>query len=825
MRSFAQSDRLGVARGDGIPQLSDSFRGTVHDAESLDSLARQITILQARLSESKEENASLRKQLAVATQKSDSSAIKLTELHATVSDLTGQMETLREKCAKLKMEKVELVSQCQKLQAAHDEAVTCAEQLRTKLKKMKKRECAMQECFEQAETRVNQVDLESQKVVSDNKNLRQEIEDLKLELESATASNSDLVKANQTLRSESHRVMSAFSALEEQIKAQSGEIVECHKERHIITEMLRKMYAHICASESLNGKLQAELDEVIVKMKGKMMSKDEHGQADLSSIEMPFSGALGSQCRQIMNMTQFTAAQRIQRILNIIASQLAQVERLATEKDERIAALSKSLETQNANSEKSEGTLKALLRELKNLAVTEANIDRHAFCDADQGFLQFVAEKCVSGSEGTGSASIPSDFFALDDINRRKAVIERQIGRESDAFALFTAQFLANTILRKQLQKALSGLAKKEELNVILSKLQCSDFHEILGYVEHLQGEITQLQRENRSLAKLCKNMKKSEPVHDENVIVQMQSIQTRNDELQNEIRILELRNQALNQKIQEIQTEPTKEPTMPRTDPRVPELECLVLNKDHEIESLKQASERAQMENKRVIEKLTIKYSRREQLLLSEIESLKARITGFEVKIAKNAKRHRKEIKEITRKNELQRDEITAEYQQAKLSYDEAMQRMEEKMASTRELSQKLLKTVSDKERANQKLSEEIAKLRLSLKSMDMKLTKTQEESQKERQVLQGQISATKLSCQSQLQDYDRLMKKEAEARVKVLYDDTLRCLGEFYRIDTFTMDDESFRYLLSLVKRDLSRLQLFQNQGMTSSCMPATL
>ena len=822
MRSFTQSERLGAGRG-GIPQFSESFRGTVHDAESLDSLARQITILQTRLNESTEENASLKKQLAAATQKSESSAKKLTELHATVSDLTTQMETLREKCAKLKMEKVELLSQCQQLQAAHDEAVTHAEQLRAKLKKMKKRESAMQECFEQAETRVNQVDLESQKVMSDNKNLRQEIEDLKLELESATASNSDLVKANQALRSESRRVMSAFSALEEQIKAQSGEIVECHKERHAITEMLRKMYAHICTSESLNDKLQAELDEMMVKMKGKMMSKGEQGQIDLSSIEMPFSGTLGSQCRQIMNMTQFTVVQRIQRILNIIASELAQVERLGTEKDERITVLTKSLEAQNANSEKSEGALRALLRELKNLAVTEANIDTHAFCDADQGFLQFVAEKCVAGAESAGSASIPSDFFSLDDINRRKAVIERQIGRESDAFALFTAQFLANTILRKQLQKALSGLAKKEELNVILNKLQCSDFHEILGYVEQMQDEITQLQRENRSLAKLYKNMKKSEPVHDDNVIVEMQSIQTRNDELQNEIRILELRNQVLNQKIQEIQTESAKEP-ISRTDPRVPELESLVLSKDREMESLKQASERAQIENKRVVEKMTIKYSRREQLLLSEIESLKTKIAGFEVKIAKNAKRHRKEIKEITRKNELQRDEITVEYQQAKLSYDEAMQRMEEKMASTRELSQKLLKTVSDKERANQKLSEEIAKLRLSLKSMDMKLTKTQEESQKERQVLQGQISATKLSCQSQLQDYDRLMKKEADARVKVLYDDTLRCLGEFYRIDTFTMDDESFRYLLSLVKRDLSRLQLFQNQGMTSSCITNT-
>lgn len=822
--SISQSEQLCLAK-QGTTKIDElqfsqrncSVKALLHDAESVESLGRQIAILQNRLKQSKEENSSLKKQLLAMSHKSEQSSAKLAQLDTTVSDTRQQLEKLHQKYRNLKLEKAELQAECQRRQEVYDDALVRFEQLRHKARKLKKREVTMRECCEEAEARVSQTGLESQKVSTDNKNLRQEIEDLKFEIQSITTANSDLTKANEALRSENTRLMTAFSSLEDQVKNQSSEIAASHKDRQNINELLRKMYAMICSSESLNTKLQAEIDSMVSK-KGTPISDDDW-RLQFSSIEIPFSGALGDNCRQIMNMGQFTAAQRIQRVLTVVAHELSAKDENLSKMTERVTRLEQLLQEQRETAEKSTSVLKALLRELKNLAVNETKIDRCAFCEADQGFIQFVAEKCVISSEQSQDDFVPSDFFCLEDISRRKAVIERYIKSDTDLFALFTAQFLANTVLRRQLQKTISGMTQQEDLEALLTQFQCRDLHEIVVTFQRLHNEVVGLQEENRALAKQCRSMKKQQQsTVDIEARSQIQDAQTRNDELQHEVKILELRNHVLTQQLQTLQQEQTQN-SESSTDLRVCELEDIVRQKQQEIERLQKSLEDKEIQNQKVIDKLTVKNSRQEKILFTQIEQFKVKIAELESKLVKTCKKHRAETRELIKKNQEQHEEMTREYEQAKLSYDETIKKMEEKIASTRELSQKLLNSVSEKERVNQKLAEEASHLRLSLKSVDMKLTTVQEEAQKERQLFQAQITATKLSCQSQIQDLDRLMKKEADNRVKSIFDTTLKILGDFYRIDQLTMDDESFKYLLSLVQRDLGRLKLFQTQGVTMS------
>ena len=801
-----------------IASLQNQLRQALQATSAVESVKKQMTILQGKLRDANEQNEVLSQRLS--THRGDTNATVINQLRQTVSTLESQLEESETRCKKLKKEKVEMASALKKQQEMLDEATATAEHLKKKKKKVQKQQLKDQEYYEEMETKANKAEAEIRRVVGENKSLQQEVEDLKIQIQTATATNNDLVNANKALKTENQKLLAAFSALEDQVSEQSNEIITCHEERQVLTEMLRKMHSYVCASESLNGKLQTELNDLNLKLKIKPQVRDDSDQFDGAAIEIPFTGTLGSRCRQVLEMRQYKPCQRIQMIFNTVASDISDKESAIQARDEQIEKITSALEKEESGSQKLGGVLKALLKELKNLAVTEASIDKCANCDADRGFIQFVAEKCVLSTENGEKETIPMDFFSIDDVSTRKQILEKFVQPQSEVFSLFVAQFLANTILRKQLQKVVSVLPKKEELSAVLTELKCGSLDELVSYVTACQAELMKMKRLNLKLQKQFKKSKQDQPATSEmSIKAQLSRMQMQNDELQNELDIMHLRNQVLNNELTVTRQDDSKQKEVSVVDTRIPELEALLSQKDAEIEQLKKTLDGSKRKNMEVIQKLSSKQSKREKALLDEVETFKTRASELEIKVAKKVKRHKQTIKELVRQNEQQMTDISNEYEQSKAAYEATIKTMEDKMSTTREQSQKLLSAVSEKEKLNQKLAEENSQLRLTQKSLEIKILKLQETSQKERQVLLGQLSATKLSCQSHIQEADKLSKKQAETRVQELYNEVSTQLSEFYRLDRDSLDDETFKQLLILVKRDLNRLQIFQTQGL---CVP---
>lgn len=801
---------------ESIDSLQNQLKQAIQASTSIDMLRKQLLLVQGKLTEATERNEVLSQKLAAA-QKEPANTGQLNELRALVHKLETQLEDADMRFLKLKKEKSELVSTCKKQKELLDEATATAMHMKHKKKKAQKQQLKEQEYYEQIEAKANQTELEILRVTGENKRLQQEIEDLKVELQSSAASIHDLTSANTALKSENQKLLGAFTALEEQITQQSNEIVACHQERQMVTEMLRKMHVYVCASESLNDQLQTEVNDLNLKLKVKPQLNPDSDQFDITSLDISFPGELGTKCRHILEMKQYKPVQRIQTILNTLSNEITENEAAIHEKNQEIASSARALEKKESDSQKTIGILKALLMELKNLAVTEAAIDKCADCDADPAFLKFVAEKCILSTESSGNDTIPADFLSIDDISTRKQIVEREIRPDGEAMSLFVAQFLANTVLRRQLQKVLAVLPKKEEMSRLLKDLKCDSVQELIGYVGACQSELMKLKKQNTQLQKECKRAKKQQQQNtsDMSFKAQISRMQLQNDELQNELDLLQMRNQVLNNELSVTRQEDSKPREPVVVDPRIQELESLLSQKEEEIAQLKRDLDGSKRKTRETIEKMSSKQSKREKALLEEVETLTTRASELELKVAKKSKRHKLAIKEILRQNEQQVSDISCEYAQSKASYEAVIKGMEEKMGNARELSQKLMSTVSEKEKVNQRLAEENSQLRLAQKALEIKLIKLQETSQKERQVLLGQLSATKMSCQSQIQEADKASKKQAETKIQEIYGQVTAELSDFYRIGHESLDDESFKQVLVLVKRDLERLQIFQKQG----------
>ena len=820
-----------------IDSLKQQLRDAMEATATLNGMNETIAQLKQQLEDSKEKEKNLTKDLKKAQADGEELAAKLND---EIASLQHQNEETQAKLndeldhvSKLKKERCNLKNEI-------DEKTTIIENMAIELKDAKTSKKKIRAKFIETAENLQKVQEENQKLnisVQDAENekntLAQEIESLRNKLSIADAAKDEVAQQVAQLQKEAEKKTSVIATFEEQLESQRSEMEEMTEERQNIILLIQKMHATLAQSEL---KVEAlTKDNAVLKQKLQKASKGTKTTAayDVSALTMPFDGDMGEKVEQLIHLPQYQPVQRVQLIINEAAKRIREYEESIKEKDMHIQTIQTQLDQAVTGQTPYCQILDALLKDLKNIAFQEAQINNANICRVDTQFIELMAEKSaeieplIREELLKDPRFIPSDFFTTPDINKKKEYIHEIINVSDVSYTIFTAQFLTNQLLVNQLNALMGPLGKMEEISRL--DVVGGDFNDIPNLLKSLQDKIAKLKKTRTQLHTLLKqqtenanNLAKSQ----NELKTKCSQLQITNDALQSEVDVLKVKYQVASNELLLKQNEENLNEFANQLRGSVDEQESETRQRTDRLEQELQEKTKQCAELSSLIKNLqqtleisTKKQNRRaaktEDALKGQIAEMQQALEMLEQEVANKKKTAKRNEKSLREQYDASIQDLTSHYEESKRALLRTIEELKDKAAEAREATKKLQQNVAESEAKNTKLVDENANLCEEKKSLNAQLLTIKQQVQKEKQHLQIQLAAQTMAMESKIQTATQEAKAEGEKRLKELYDTVADTLGSYYGFDDTEFSEDSLKQILAHAKEDLDRLQYFQNEA----------
>ena len=846
-----QKDRLQEVNNQlqsSLDNLKAQLKEALEAVASTKGFSEQVQVLKGQLADANEKREKLQQDLKLAAENGENSNSKyLQEINTLRTErdaLAEEIEVQNEQRNKLKQDKQALRAALEEKQVALENAIEDISKYKQQKKKLQQKQNISIAAMKEMQNKIDQLTVQVEKDQNEKTTQQQEIDELKLQIGDITQSNTDLKNEIQSIKGELEARNNANQALEAQFNAQREEMEAMTREKQKIITLLHKMSAAFSASEIKIESLQKENSLLMNKQAQKQTQRNASlmSRTDILDLKIPFEGELGDDCEKIMKLPQYQPIQRIQLILNESAKRLHETEtEMKSIKDQHDSTV-KQLEESNEESQKYIQILYALLKDLKELSLNEQNISKVADCNVDQHFINYVTEKCaqidptIREKVLSHPHFISSDFFFTDDVTKRKKEIQSIADQNDTTFAILTAQFIANTILHKQLdtllaQKDVFPTPKVEEQEQPIADEQAQNSQSaassanasgIAANHPELQEKLIKTTKYAKQLKQQIKKAQQTQmelQKADSEQKTKIAQLQIQNDDLKNELDVANMKLQvALNEaakgenSISGIATQ-IKDSLENQKQQDISATLSELQRKNEECEQLNILLKKAQASFDQAIQTKTKQYKKQEEILKREIYSLTEQVDDLTQQIALKKKQQKKKDKINAQHQEAAIQELQANYEETKTSLNNTIETLKEKAQQAREMSQKLMTQIAECEQKNQQLSSENAQYIAGQKKIQVELASMKQQINKERQHLQGQLSAQMMAYEAKLQKTTKDANDQADKRVQDILDIAQNTLGVAYGLEDVD-NEEVFKQLVSMVKSDLDKLHYFQSE-----------
>ena len=822
-----------------LENVRSQLREALEAASSVNSLTDQIKLLKSQLIESNEKREKLSQELKIAAENGESSNSKLLQ---EISELTSERDSLADDLRKITDQKNKLKGERQNLRSALEEKQMALENLIEDLSKLKQQKTKLQQkqaasvsAMKDMENQIEQLKVKSEKDNNENTTLAQEVGDLKLKVTNLTQENNELKNEIESYKAENATCGEAVKGLENQLDSQREEIENMALEKQKIILLLQKMSAALSASEIRIESLQKENRILTAKQTQKQQQRQTSPitKTEILDLKIPFEGEIGDDCEKIIKLPQYQPIQRVQLIFNEAAKRIVEVETELRELKNSNETMSKEFSETKANAQQYVQILTALLKDLKEITINEDKIIKVSTCSTDKQFINYMSDKCAQiepilrEKVLSDPHFISDDFFFTDDLTKRKKEIQSICDQSDTTFAILTAQFIANTLLRKQVNSLLgikeSSTAQSpvEEREIPVEEQQQQQQCE-LSYQE-LQEK---LQKATKIAKQLKAQLKRSQQVQmelqkaDSEQKTKIAQLQIQNDDLKNEIDVANMKLQvkpsdaksqnSVSGLVSQLKESFEEQKKSPEQDSMAIELR----RKTEECNQLNALLNKAHESFDSAIQTKTKQYKKQEEAMRREIISLSEQNEALTQQISMKKKQQKKKEKIYAQHQEQTINELTRNYEETKASLNATIETLKDKAQQARDMSQKLMNQIAEYEQKNQQLTAENAQFNANQKKIQVELASMKQQINKERQHLQGQLSAQMMAYEAKIQKIEKEANEKADKRVNDLLDVAQDTLGAAYELDGSDFDEDIFKQLVAMVKSDLEKLHYFQSE-----------
>ena len=851
-----QKDRLQEVNNQlqaSLDNLKAQLKEALEAVASTKGFSEQVQVLKGQLAEANEKREKLQQDLKLAAENGENSNSKylqeINQLRTERDALAEEIEIQNEQRNKLKQDKQALRAALEEKQVALENAIEDISKYKQQKKKLQQKQNVSIATMKEMQNKIDQLTVQVEKDQNEKTTQQQEIDELKLQVGDISQSNTDLKNEIQSIKGELEARNNANQALEAQFNSQREEMEAMTQEKQKIITLLHKMSAAFSASEIKIESLQKENSLLLNKQAQKQTQRNTTimSRTDILDIKIPYEGELGDDCEKIMKLPQYQPIQRIQLILNESAKRLHETEtEMKAIKDQHDSTV-KQLDESKEEAQKYVQILYALLKDLKELSLNEQNVSKVANCNVDQHFINYVTEKCaqidptIREKVLSHPHFISSDFFFTNDVTKRKKEIQSIADQNDTTFAILTAQFIANTILHRQIdtllaQKDVFPAPRVEEQpeqptaanddqnsqNSAQSAASSANASQVGSNHPELQERLIKTTKYAKQLKQQIKKAQQTQmelQKADSEQKTKIAQLQIQNDDLKNELDVANMKLQvALNEaakgenSISGIATQ-IKDSLENQKQQDISATLSELQRKNEECEQLNILLKKAQASFDQAIQTKTKQYKKQEEILKREIYSLTEQVDALTQQIVLKKKQQKKKDKLNAQHQEAAIQELQANYEETKTSLNNTIETLKEKAQQARDMSQKLMNQIAECEQKNQQLTTENAQYVAGQKKIQVELASMKQQINKERQHLQGQLSAQMMAYEAKLQKTAKDANDQADKRIQEILDIAQNTLGVAYGLEDVDNED-TFKQLVSMVKSDLDKLHYFQSE-----------
>ena len=689
--------------------------------------------------------------------------------------------------------------------------ITGMEQTIDKIEKQKiklaKKCSSLQKKVDELNSELSALKVEKNKIELENQTIYDDVKTKQMELDLANASRSELESKILTMNNTLKNKISSLDSMQEAFDKQRKEIAVYSKERQDFTQLIHKLNLALTVTTTKYGDLLQE-NELLKKSQAKPLLFQD--LSDISTLNIPFTGSLGTKCANIIKLEQYEPFQRVQLIINEANKELAQVQNKEAEFEEQL----KKLNDENLNDKKKADLLRSLMKGLKVLVDTEKQFEPSAFCDEDQHFMEFMASHFsdFSGNDPSQKEYFTNDVYVSPSIDNRRKAIEQLKTNDQTALAMIQSLFLYNIKLFNQNRKMISNLIQKKELTKLGKIIGAKRYEEIPQKLEvlikQLHDQKKQLQKCSREpIIQTTDNTQINETIgHLQDMIA---SLRDENQSLRN------ASNEAVNKKFGSWDEAVNKlKGENGKLSNDIKNFENLLKEKDDEIEQLQ-----AQLkDNEQAAINWTIQvqqYNTDRTNLESKIREYQKIINALEARINEIQKKAKKKIKLLKKQHLEEKDKLSESYEQVKDKYEQSIQLMKNRFDQMHEISKNMSLTHSRCEKRNQELEEENSILKAQQQNLSNQISVLTEQSKIDKQKFEEEEIAKFIKMQNQLQDEFKNHKDEVNSKNLQLRQMLVNTIGAKYGINDPNFSNENCERLLERVQSDLRKLQMFQDNS----------
>ena len=816
---------------DSINTIKTQLKDALDAVEKSKGVSQQIQVLRNQLQDTISQKELIQKQLTSKTDNDQDVQRIKSELAKVTQDRDDLAQTLLEKenlITKLKKEKQSFKSADAEKTQLIDLLSQSVQKEKANRKKQKKKLIQTTDELLVYKNKADQMDLLNQQTEEEKKRLIAEIDDLKFKMESQTAIINEQKVTISTQESEIIKKNNALNSVQKLLANQKQEFVMYEQQRNIYSNLLAKMNKLAILSDSVIENLQNELTTLKNQNEAKQAKKEiaSLNQTSILDLKLPFNDELREQCDKFMKLPQYDPSQRLQLVLNEVGKQLQDKEKECADLNKKIEQINYQHKHGSGDEYKYKQITHALLKDLKNIAVTETKIAASSLCQNDQQFIQFVSQESAkidplyAEDVKKDPLFIPDDFFSMEDAAKKKEIIENIVGDDKTTGALFTAQFLTNIVLRKQLSEVFGPLNQYEEL----SKLSLAHGEDIVDLPEIVKSQREQIEKLKDVRKKMHETIKKLQALRaedqkrDNDQKTQISTLQLQLDSLQRDNDVLKMRAQVLQNEMA-LKQENAKDATDALKQETINQ-QIISLNKDlerknkenQELSKVIKDLEKSVSDNVLSQQKHTKKIEENYQ---KQIKDLQQAYSDVVTKSQEKRKQAKKNILSLKAQYEESLQQITQNYEDIRKTLDDNIKDLTQKLADSRDANQRMQDSLKSLELKN----EQMEKLNQSYiekeKESDAELIKIKSEFTKEKQMLQAKLTTTQFNAETQIHDKVRAAELKCNARVNSIINTMLDTLGDFYNVDDTSLSEENIPQLLNHAKEDLERLRYFQMEN----------
>lgn len=803
-----------------IENLKKQLKEAADTVYSVQAISSQLQSTKQQLKESTDKNNELTEQvkdlLSRIENYESNSKQQAAEFDSEKEQLNNEIKSLSDQKSKLRTERNALKKEAEDKTLAIESLYTKLENAKNYKRKTRAKTQEMVQSIIALQNEIDQKNLLLQQAETDKNNMNQDSESLKLKADGQARFIDDLKEQISKMQVDMSTKENAFAQLEDQMNSQTDEIEKITKEKQNFIALLQKQST---AMTVLELKLESLLKENQT-LKNKLLQKSGKSQAktvEVLDLKIPFEGEIGSNCEKTLKMVQFQPMQRVQMILNDLSTYLLEVEQELRSSKKLNEKLQSETNDANVKAETWRQIVDSVLCDLGSLKLSESHLNKLSGSINDKDFIDYLAAKTseldpmIRETIFNDQHFISSDFFFTDDITRKKTEIQTISDVSDTAFAILTAQFISNNILRQQI----SSFLALNELSTAPEQVEKSDHFE--SEQNHLETQeklekMTKLANNYKAqLKKAQQGLQKTES----DQRTQLTQLQVQVDNLNSELEVTKMKLEVSQNELISKQEEFSNFVQNAPTPEMVSKLEEELKNKTDEVNQLSALIKQAQIDNAAALLSKNKQIKKQEEIFRREIADLNDKLAAIIHDADERRSKQRRKDKAAELQHQATISELQKGFEQTKNFLNQTIDQLKEKVQKANEEIQNVNSKLEQCEALNKQIKQDNENLNNAQKKLQSELNANKTQINKERQQISGQLAAQAMIYEAKIQKAVKDAANNAEKKIEEFLKIASNAFASLYEIDEEDFCEESFKQLISLVKSDLEKLRYFQSEA----------